>query len=500
MKIGVLDIVADAAYESFANLAMGAYYRRQKGQLGPQFVVVWCRQLGHDVSYAVYAGHGDPLSLLPDDLDVVFISAFTRYALLAYALAKRYRQAGVRTILGGPHAKAAPLDSARFFDVVIGDCDRELLDEVLKGPVGPGTVLDSGRPLTDIPSVAERAAELDQTTRNPGLPLWRRMIHLLASTGCPYDCNFCSDWNSRYRALGTEQVRDDMRLVRSRWPDATVIFSDPNFGVRFDQTVGAIESLAPDERPAYVIQCTLSVVKDERLERLRATGCVYLAAGVESWADYSGKAGSAGKQGREKLEQVCSRFEAIARVLPGVQANFIFGVDQDEGGEPAELIKEMLRRLPSINGEINIPTVYGGTPLFDQLLREDRIVRGMPYALYRPPYLTMTLKNYDPLDYFSQLIDIQKAAFSARSFRYHLTREAPAYLKAYSVIRKATEGAEQIRGLRRMRQAFLQDPAMGDFYAGRSTGLPQLYEAALRRLLGRHRELLCDEDIRPVLA
>jgi len=500
VKVGVLDIVADAPYESLANFAMGAYYRRQKAQLGPQFVAAWCRQLGHEVFYAVHAGHGDPLKLLPDDLDAVLISAFTRYALLAYAIAKRYRQAGVRTILGGPHAKAFRADSARFFDVVVGDCDKQLIDEILRGPADGGTFVSSPRALTDIPGIAERAADIEATTRNPGLPFWRRMVYMLASTGCPYKCDFCSDWSSRYRAVSADQVRDDMRQVRRRWPDATVLFSDPNFGVRFDETAGAIESLAPHERPAYGIQCTLSIVRDDRLARLRDTNCVYLAAGVESWADYSNKSGTPGKRGRQKLEQVISRFEAVTRALSGVQANFIFGVDQDQGSEPAELIKEMLTRLPTVNGEINIPIAYGGTPMFDQLLRDGRIVEGLPFTLYRSPYLSIALKHYDPIDYFSLLMDTQKVAFSGTSIFQHLRRKGPAYLKAYTLIRKLTEGSDQIRGLRQMRRAFGRDPEMSDFHAGRSSRLPRLYAAAMRRLLGRHRELLSDEDIRPVLA
>ncbi|MFN8643413.1 MAG: adenylate/guanylate cyclase domain-containing protein [Candidatus Binatia bacterium] len=50
------------------------------------------RQLGHQTSYATYYGQADPASLLPADLDAVFISTYTSASPLAYALARLYRR------------------------------------------------------------------------------------------------------------------------------------------------------------------------------------------------------------------------------------------------------------------------------------------------------------------------------------------------------------------------------------------------------------------------
>ena len=93
--------------------------RKHLYSLMPQVVAAWCRRLGHRVHYATYYGQADPARLLPDDLDVVFLSAATQASGLAYALARRYRRGGTRTVLGGPHAKCFPADALRFFDIVV---------------------------------------------------------------------------------------------------------------------------------------------------------------------------------------------------------------------------------------------------------------------------------------------------------------------------------------------------------------------------------------------
>jgi hypothetical protein len=72
----------------------------------PLVVGVWCREAGHDVSFVCYMGCEDLLRELPDDTDLVFISAFTKAAQTAYALSNLFRSRGAVTALGGPHTGA----------------------------------------------------------------------------------------------------------------------------------------------------------------------------------------------------------------------------------------------------------------------------------------------------------------------------------------------------------------------------------------------------------
>src|SRR5262245_60819827 len=91
MRIGIIDLLLDTRL-SGASLIYGPYFRKQYMAIMPQAVAVWCRQIGHDVHYVTYWGQADPLSLLPGDFDVLFVSSYTQSCALAYALSTVFRK------------------------------------------------------------------------------------------------------------------------------------------------------------------------------------------------------------------------------------------------------------------------------------------------------------------------------------------------------------------------------------------------------------------------
>src|SRR5262249_39643071 len=154
-----LELLVESVSQTWGERMYNLWYKKILASLTPQAVAVWCRQLGHQVYYATYYGQSDPKRLLPDQLDIVFIATYTQASALAYALSTLYRREQTVTVIGGPHAKAFPVDCLRFFDFVVRDCDKTLLMEILNGACNRHTILTSGRLLQDIPSVAERLPE-----------------------------------------------------------------------------------------------------------------------------------------------------------------------------------------------------------------------------------------------------------------------------------------------------------------------------------------------------
>ena len=159
MRIGILDLLRVDSTRRWDHTVYNYLVTKQYASIMPQAISVWCRNLGHEVFYATYFGHKDPKQLLPNDLDVVFISTYTQASALAYALAKLYRKEKTLTVIGGPHAKQFPEDCLRFFDIVVRDCDKTLIIEILRD-APRGEILTSGRALGSIPSVQERMPEI----------------------------------------------------------------------------------------------------------------------------------------------------------------------------------------------------------------------------------------------------------------------------------------------------------------------------------------------------
>ena len=100
LRVGIIDIVQRGPTRAWFPRIMNA----NMASIMPQCVAVWCRAEGHDVAFSCYTGFEDILHVLPADVDLVFISAFTEAAQTAYAISNLCRSRGAVTALGGPHA------------------------------------------------------------------------------------------------------------------------------------------------------------------------------------------------------------------------------------------------------------------------------------------------------------------------------------------------------------------------------------------------------------
>lgn len=499
MKVGIIELLADAPCRTGVERLYSHYFRKQFMSLMPQVVAVWCRQLGHQVTYATFYGQtDDPRRLLPDDLDVIFVAAYTQVSALAYALAKLYRRSNTLTVIGGPHARSFPVDCTRFFDLVVKECDKALIADILGKQFDPPAIVSSGRPLTDIPSVEERLPEIVASGFYAGKRRRMSLVPMLSSVGCPYRCDFCLDWNSRYIALPRDRLAADLAFMAKRLTGILVAFHDPNFGVRFDETMDLLEAVPARHRSPYIMESSLSVLKPERMARLRTTNCVYVAPGIESWSDYANKAGVGAKSGWDKLAQVVAHFEQLQAYVPGLQANFLFGTDADRGEEPVELTKAFIRRLPRVFPTLNIPTPFGATPLFDKYLAEGRILKSLPFAFYYNPYLAATVKNYEPVAFYDHVTQMHRMSASNIMLAKRLLNDARLSVRLIHAVRtlgmrRDTAHVGQIRSL------LVQDPEFRAFHEGRTDSLPEFYHRRFEQRLGPFAELLSRGDRTPVL-
>lgn len=488
-KIGILDLGTNIDARWWLH-TVGLLERKQWVAVTPQVISVWCRQMGHDVHYATYFGVGDPLDKLPRDLDLVFIAAHTHLAPLAYALGKVYRKQGTRTVLGGPHAKAYPRNSLRHFDHVVLECDRALIADLVDGQYDPPGVVTSGIPYADTPTIEERMPEIRASVYLNERPYIFTTIPMLFSSGCPYSCNFCMDWNSRYRPMSKERLAQDLNFSSNRLPGVKLMFYDPNFGIRFDETMSIFETVPPGKRSPYVFECSMSTLRGrERLERLQETNCLAVAPGIESWTEYNNKAGVGRVSGRDKLVRVVQEIQEIHEYVPFIQANFIMGLDSDSGNEPFELTREFMLRTPFLYPNFSIPMAFHGTPLYDEVRRERRLLKTMPFSFYAMPYLTIVLKHYDPVTFFERMAELFALLVSNRMFRLRLAADSPWFAKFVNSLR-IHELSEVLSNLREILKQLQRDPQMVKFHLGVTTAVPDFYLRRYNEQLGRYAEMM----------
>jgi hypothetical protein len=496
-RVGVLEL-CNGCTASPSQQVINLLERKQYVGVMPQAVAVWCRQLGTEVFYATFYGNGDPMDRLPRDLDLVFISTTSATAPLAYALSKAYRLEGARTVCGGPHAKGYPHDALRYFDLAVLECDRDLVADIVADRFPPQSIVSSAQPCADVPTLEERLPEIKAATFWRGRPLGFVFVPLLASMGCPYRCNFCVDWNSPYRPLSTDRLRADLRFAADKLPGMILFFCDPNFGIRWDETMAIMESISPERRNPFAMETSLTNVRQPgRLERLHAARCLGIGPGIESWTTDYAKAGARSPSAWDKMARLAEQLELIQAQVPYIQANLILGLDTDRGDEPFELTKEFLWRTPYMFPTLNVPVAFGGTPLHSSLMQEGRVLRAMPFTFYWMPYLTVILKNYDALAYYRHMVDLYAMSVSGDFLRRRLTARTPRWVKFVNTYRTFVHRV-LLRAFQQVAHELETDREVRLFHAGLSRVLPPLYAREYQRQLGRYAELMPVEASAPV--
>ena len=498
MKIGVLDLLCEGVNQSLFTIPHNLFVVKQHAGIMPQAVSVWCRNLGHDVHYATYFGFQKPDRLMPDDLDVIFISCFSRGSGLAYALARVFRKQnpGILTILGGPHAKQFSHDAVRFFDVVVKECDFQLIKEILTDL--PRGILSSSRALTDLPCIEERLPEIRKAFFWHGRPIPFVFIPILSSIGCPYACDFCVDWKTPYRLFPPDRLESDLRFAAACFPQVRINFYDPNFGVTFDRVMEVIESISHPGKKWFLTEGSLDALTDERLVRLDKAGCLCVIPGIESWSAYTAKSGI--KQPdtpAQKLERIVDRFYAIRRHIPITQANLLFGLDSDKGEEPVALNKAFIADTPWVSHSLNIPAPFGETPLFKRYRKQKRILETLPFAFYCKPFLATTLRHYSPVEFYEKLVDTF-VFMTAPRIQLRGVKLSKSYThKAYQPIR-AVSLTPMIRTMKRILGLLKHNRRFRQFHEGRTKTLPEFYHRQYETLLGPYKNLVSRTDRTPV--
>jgi len=290
LRVGILDLIGNRPTPGLWNRLMKPNF----ASIMPQVLAVWSEQMGHDVRFVCHTGAEDLTRELPAELDVLFIAAFTNAAQRAAAISCQYRAGGTVTAVGGPHARCYPQDAARYFDYVLGFTDQALLGEVLRdcAPHRPlGLMLSAKKQPPQLPGVRERWKFIEPTiAKAPAL----KLVPMIGSLGCPYTCSFCIDSEVEYQPLARDQIQEDLRFLLKTLKRPCVAWHDPNFGIRFEETMAAIEEVVPPGAIDFAAESSLSILSEPHLRRLKKNGFKAILPGIESWYGMDGKSKEGG--------------------------------------------------------------------------------------------------------------------------------------------------------------------------------------------------------------
>ncbi len=482
LRVTVVDLTTERPTRALYARLMNA----NLASIMPQVIAVWCEQAGHHVRYVCYTGFEDLAREVLGPADVVFIGAFTQAAHTAYAISNLHRQRGAITVLGGPHARCYPQDAARHFDYVLGFTDRTTVEDLLRdgAPQRPvGMHVSAARQPQTLPGVRERWKFIEATiAKAPVL----KVVPMLGSLGCPYSCSFCIDSTVPYQPLGFDQIRSDLRFLLTKIPHPRVGWHDPNFGVRFEDYMGAIEEAVPPGRIDFFAESSLSLLSEAHLERLAKNGFKVSLPGVESWFALGNKAKTGRDVGAEKVRRVAEHINMILRYIPYVQTNFVLGLDTDEGAEPFELTKRFIDLAPGAFPVFSLLSAFGrAAPLNLDLQRAGRVLPFPFHFLDASQAMNVVPRHYGWRSFYDKLVDLERYAFSAPRIARRFVANRMAIPKWMNVVRGlSSERFDRVRHHARIRGLLDSDRSVHRFFNRETATLPEFYANRVRRDLG----------------
>lgn len=347
------------------------------------------------------SAEGAARAALSEKPDVVGISAITPTVKSGYriAAAVKERDPEIPVIMGGPHVtfmyEEALANSVDF--VVRGEGEftaLELLKHLEKGKGEPKHVRGlaykgrDGRivvtrprqPVADLDRLPEPARHLLPMDRYTWLDAPVRVIHVMASRGCPYGCVFCSTsyfWGRRYRIRSARLVASEVERAVEKYKARVVVFSDDELTLIpkwVDEFVSELKERGLDIE--WSCGSRVSSVSRELLKKMARAGCRTIYYGIESCSDEDLRRIGKGIT----VEQVKKAVEWSREAGIETVGSFILGF-------PWQTVDDMRRTVRFAESlgidyaQFTVATPYPGTPLY-RMAREQGLIEVDDWDFY----------------------------------------------------------------------------------------------------------------------
>ena len=307
---------------------------------------------------------------------VVGITVHLTFAARAYALARWYRQRGAKVVFGGLHVLSCPDEARPHADALAIGEGVQLWEQILRD-------VDMGRLRPEYRGEFHRAYREEPSPRRDLLPRdsFLTTSSLIATRGCHNRCGFCylatDGLRMPYQVRDVEQVVDEFRADDQPYG----VFIDNNLGSRPDYLRCLCRALRPLEK-IWSAAVSIDVTDDPSLVREMAlAGCTGVFVGFESLQN-ANIADSRKKSPR--TEDYARRVEILHDNGIQVNGSFVLGFDHDRP-DVFERTAEWVEANRLECATFHILTPYPGTPLFSQMVAENRLLhRDWTLYDYRP--------------------------------------------------------------------------------------------------------------------
>jgi radical SAM superfamily enzyme YgiQ (UPF0313 family) len=235
-----------------------------------------------------------------------------------------------------------------------------------------------------------------------------------------------------------DKVIAEIRRIKEIWPKPFIEFADDNSFVNRKHAKSLLRAMA-GEGIRWFTESDISIARDsELLALMRDSGCAQVLIGLESPT-------TAGLHGIEqksdwKAKQLDTYLAAIDRIQShGISVNgcFVLGLD-GTGTESFQQVRDFVRDSGLYEVQITIQTAFPGTPLYQRLRREGRLLDETAWELCTLFDVNFRPDRMDVRELERQFVSLARDLYSDTATK--------ARQQAYK---------RTLRGLRKDKQAYL---------------------------------------------
>jgi radical SAM superfamily enzyme YgiQ (UPF0313 family) len=321
-----------------------------------------------------------------EDFDVIGITTTTPSASRAYEIADEFRKRDKKVVIGGWHSSALPNEAKLHADsVFIGEAEEtwpQLIDDFSKGEMKNFYYQEKPTDLRYLP-----IANKNKMAHKAGFIIEK----IQSMRGCNMGCGYCAITNSKYgkkvRFRPVEEVINEIESI----PQKIFYFCDPSFTMNPNYSKELFKGIKNLNKKFYCNGNIGILYRDDELLKLASeAGCIEWAIGLESVSQES--LDIIGKK-TNKVKEFKPGVKKIHDYGMGVMGNFMFGLD----GDHKDIFNKTVNAVYDLELDqtmFNIFTPLPGTPLFNQMEREQRILTrdwekyDLSQVVFKPKHMT----------------------------------------------------------------------------------------------------------------
>lgn len=301
-----------------------------------------------------------------EDVDLVGITCYTMTAPRAYEIADEFRERGKTVVLGGYHPTAMPEEAKQHADsIVMGMAEvnwPKAINDFENGKLKPIYERDHDFDISKVPPLRR-----DLIRHNPFLGA------IQTTRGCSNRCEFCAISSFCGNMVKQRPVKDVVEEIKNM-PNNLFIFHDPHLTLHRKYAMELFKEMIRQKiHKGWVANGTTNILgkaEEKFLDLAQKAGCVEWFVGFES----------VNQEALNNINKTHNRVEDFKKMIKRVhdygmtiQGGIIFGFDEDTP-DIFDTTIETINDWDLDVLEVNILTPYPGTPLFDRLDEEGRIL------------------------------------------------------------------------------------------------------------------------------